>query len=100
MPVTPDEIDDYLQRLDRVSQALEFAQHKYADALAEHTDLVALLDAYVAKAQAQGVAEQPRPGRERAAGARRTRSLPGPDVRRPAAGRDLPDLASEGDRPQ
>lgn len=56
VPVTPDEIDIYLQRLDRVSQALEHAQHKYADALAEHAELVALLDAYVAKATAQGVA--------------------------------------------
>ncbi|WP_183094975.1 hypothetical protein [Nocardioides stalactiti] len=59
VPVTPDEIDAYLVRLDRVSQALEFAQHKYADALAQHTDLVALLDAYVAKATAQGVAQSP-----------------------------------------
>jgi hypothetical protein len=59
VPVTPDEIDDYLHKLDRVSQALEFAQHKYADALAQHTDLVALLDAYVAKARAQGVADNP-----------------------------------------
>ena len=56
MPVTPDEIEGYLAKLDRVSQALEFAQHKYADALAELADLVALLDAYVAKAQAEGVA--------------------------------------------
>ncbi len=59
VPVTPDDIDAYLQRLDRVSQALELAQHKYSDALAEHTDLVALLDAYVAKAAAQGVAGNP-----------------------------------------
>ena len=59
VPVTPDEIDTYLERLDRVSQALEFAQHKYAAALAQHTDLVALLDAYVAKARAQGVADRP-----------------------------------------
>ena len=56
VPVTPDEIDAYLVKLDRVSQALEYAQHKYADALADHADLVALLDAYVAKATAQGVA--------------------------------------------
>jgi hypothetical protein len=59
VPVTPDEIEGYLAKLDRVSQALEFAQHKYADALAEHSDLVALLDAYVAKATAQGVAGNP-----------------------------------------
>jgi len=59
VPVTPDEIDGYLQKLDRVSQAMELAQHKYADALAQHSDLVALLDAYVAKAKAQGVAGNP-----------------------------------------
>jgi hypothetical protein len=59
VPVIPDGIDDYLHKLDRVSQALEFAQHRYADALAQHTDLVALLDAYVAKARAQGVADNP-----------------------------------------
>jgi hypothetical protein len=57
VPVTPDEIDGYLERLGRVSQALELAQHKYADALAEHTELVGLLDAYVAKAKAMGVAD-------------------------------------------
>lgn len=59
VPVTPDEIGPYLQRLDRVSQALEVAQHAYADALAEHTQLVDLLDAYAAKASAAGVATQP-----------------------------------------
>ncbi|MEQ6903543.1 hypothetical protein [Nocardioides sp. YIM 152588] len=56
VPVTPDAIDPYLTRLDRVSQALELAQHKYADALAEHRQLVDLLDAYVAKARLSGVA--------------------------------------------
>lgn len=59
VPVTPDEIGPYRQRLDRVSQALELAQHKYADALAEHTSLVDLLDAYVAKARSHGVADNP-----------------------------------------
>ncbi|GAA1522511.1 hypothetical protein GCM10009788_27990 [Nocardioides humi] len=59
VPVTPDEIGPYLERLDRVSQALEIAQHAYADALAEHTQLVALLDAYVAKARAAAVADHP-----------------------------------------
>ncbi len=58
IPNTPDAIGPYLQRLGRVSEALTFAQHKYADALAEHTDLVALLDLYVAKARALGVADR------------------------------------------
>ncbi|MFT4288019.1 hypothetical protein [Nocardioides sp.] len=57
VPVTPEEIGPYLQRLDRVSQALEVAQHRYADALAEHTALVELLDAYRAKARALGLAD-------------------------------------------
>ncbi len=59
VPVTPDEIGPYLKRLDRVSQALEFAQHKYADALAEHTQLVELLDSYVAKAHQLGLDDHP-----------------------------------------
>ncbi|GAA4803198.1 hypothetical protein ACFQ0K_12280 [Nocardioides caeni] len=59
VPVTGEEIGPYLQRLDRVSQALELAQHAYADALAEHAQLVDLLDAYAAKATASGVADRP-----------------------------------------
>lgn len=59
VPVTPDAIGPYLERLDRVSQALEIAQHAYAAALDEHTQLVALLDAYVAKARAAAVADHP-----------------------------------------
>jgi len=59
VPVTPDAIGPYLERLDRVSQALEIAQHAYAAALEEHTQLVALLDAYLAKARASGVADHP-----------------------------------------
>lgn len=59
VPVTPDEIGAYLGRLDRVSQALEICQHAYSDALEEHTQLVGLLDAYVAKARAAGVADHP-----------------------------------------
>ncbi|MFB9763214.1 hypothetical protein ACFFOS_02345 [Nocardioides kongjuensis] len=59
VPVTPDAIGPYLERLDRVSQALEVAQHAYAAALDEHTQLVALLDAYVAKARASAVADHP-----------------------------------------
>ena len=59
VPVTPDEIDPYLTKLDRVSQALELAQHKYSDALAEHHQLVELLGAFVSKARALGVADNP-----------------------------------------
>jgi hypothetical protein len=59
VPVTPEEIGPYRQRLDRVSQALELAQQRYADALDEHTELVGLLDAYVAKARALGVSGHP-----------------------------------------
>ncbi|WP_408896222.1 hypothetical protein ACJ5H2_15050 [Nocardioides sp. R1-1] len=59
VPVTPDAIGPYRERLGRVSQALEVAQHAYAAALDEHTQLVALLDAYVAKARAAGVADHP-----------------------------------------
>lgn len=59
VPVTPDGIGPYLHKLDRVSQAVEMAQHAYADALTEHDRLVGLLDAYVAKARAGGVAERP-----------------------------------------
>lgn len=59
VPVTPDEIEPYLQRLDRVSQALEVAQHAYAAALEEHVQLVGLLDGYVAKARASGLDNHP-----------------------------------------
>lgn len=57
VPVTPEAIGPYLTKLDRVSQAIEVAQHAYADALAEHQQLVDLLDVYVAKARAGGVAD-------------------------------------------
>ncbi len=59
IPNTPDAIGPYLQRLDRVSQAMSLAQEKYAAALDERTDLVALLDAYTAKARSLGVADHP-----------------------------------------
>lgn len=59
VPVTPDAIGPYLERLDRVSQALEWAQHKYTDALAEHRSLVDLLEAYVTKAHDAGVGDHP-----------------------------------------
>lgn len=59
VPVTPDGIEPYLERLDRVAQAMEIAQHAYAAALDEHTQLVGLLDGYVAKARAAGLADNP-----------------------------------------
>jgi len=59
IPNTPERLGPYLQRLDRVSQALTLAQQKYADALAERTQLLDLLDAYVAKARSLGAADRP-----------------------------------------
>ncbi|GAA1766279.1 hypothetical protein GCM10009795_011030 [Nocardioides hankookensis] len=59
IPNTPEALAPYLTRLDRVSQALTLAQQKYADALAERTQLLDLLEAYVAKAGALGVADRP-----------------------------------------
>ena len=58
VPSTPDDLEPYLDRLGRVAQALTIAHEAYAAALAEHTDLLALLDAYVAKARALGVADR------------------------------------------
>ncbi|GEP33234.1 hypothetical protein NSZ01_10020 [Nocardioides szechwanensis] len=58
IPNTPDTIGPYLDRLDRVGQALSLAQEKYAAALAEHAELGELLEAYVAKARALGVADR------------------------------------------
>ena len=59
IPNTPERLAPYRQRLDRVALALTLAQQKYADALAERTQLLDLLDAYVAKARSLGVAERP-----------------------------------------
>ncbi|MFB9314171.1 hypothetical protein [Nocardioides plantarum] len=59
LPDTPEDITAYLARLDRVDLAIAHAQQAYAAALAEHTDLVALLDGYVAKARATGVSDRP-----------------------------------------
>ncbi len=58
MPNTPDGLKAYHQRLERVSEALTLAQHAYADALDDHAELVGLLDAYVAKARALGLADR------------------------------------------
>ena len=59
VPNTPDELRAYQHRLERVSEALTMAQHAYADALDDHAELVGLLDAYVAKARALGLADRP-----------------------------------------
>ena len=59
VPNTPDTITPYLERLDRVARAMTLAQEKYASALAEHTELTDLLDAYVAKARSLGLADGP-----------------------------------------
>lgn len=58
VPSTPAAINDYLERLDRVSRAIGFAEQEYTEALDEHTDLLALLDALVVKAMSLGVAKQ------------------------------------------
>ncbi len=57
VPNTPDTITPYLERLDRVARAMTLAQEKYSAALAEHTELADLLDAYVAKARSLGLAD-------------------------------------------
>ncbi len=57
VPVTAGEIRAYRSRLDRVSQAMTLAQDRYSAALDERTELVALLDGYVAKARALGVSD-------------------------------------------
>ena len=59
IPNTPERLTPYVERLERVSEALTLAQQKYADALAERSQLAELLDAYVAKARSLGVADRP-----------------------------------------
>jgi hypothetical protein len=56
VPSTPSAIAQYLDRLERVSRAIGFAEQEYTEALQEHEDLLALLDALVVKAGALGVA--------------------------------------------
>jgi len=58
VPNTAASIGPYLERLDRVARALTHAQERYAAALSEHTELVDLLDAYVAKARSLGLADR------------------------------------------
>jgi hypothetical protein len=57
VPSTPAAITAYLDRLERVSRAIGFAEKEYAEALDEHDDLLALLEALVVKARAIGVAD-------------------------------------------
>lgn len=59
VPVTVDAIGPYTTKLDRVSEALEWAQDKYSTALEEHEALGGQLDGYVAKARAAGVDHDP-----------------------------------------
>jgi hypothetical protein len=56
VPSTPAAITEHIERLERVSRAIGFAEREYEEALDEHTDLLALLDALVVKAGALGVA--------------------------------------------
>ncbi|QCW51401.1 hypothetical protein FE634_15115 [Nocardioides dongxiaopingii] len=57
VPNTAEALTPYLDRLDRVDQAIAYAHERYAAALAEHTDLAALLDAHVARARAGALAD-------------------------------------------
>lgn len=59
VPTTPSTIGAYRARLDRVALALALAQREYAAALDEHQSLGDLLDGYVAKARAHGLADDP-----------------------------------------
>jgi hypothetical protein len=51
VPNTPDAIGPYLERLDRVDQAMDYAHERYATALAQHQGLLDLLRGYVMKAE-------------------------------------------------
>ncbi len=59
VPNTPVELDRFMVRLQRVSQALTLAQREYSDCLQTHTDLLARLDGFVAKATSLGVVDHP-----------------------------------------
>ena len=76
-------------------QALTLAQDRYVGALAERTELVDLLDAYVAKARALGVAGNADLVDQRAPGARRARPRADPAGGGAPAGHDVPDLAGQ-----
>lgn len=57
IPNTPEAIGPYLDRLDRVDQAMDYAHERYATALAQHQGLLDLLRGYVLKAESLGVAD-------------------------------------------
>lgn len=59
VPNTPAEIETHRRRLVRVGQALGVAEGAYAAALAEHRQLIDLLDALHVKAAAHGLADVP-----------------------------------------
>ncbi len=59
VPNTPGELDAYLDRLEQVSRALAVVEVAYGQALRQHEELVARLDALQAKATALGVASRP-----------------------------------------
>ena len=83
VPNTPDALQTYLGRLDRVAKALSFAQDRYAAALAEHTELTGRLEALGAKVQALGLGGHPdlTTTRELAGEALRRRPAPMPVCR-------------------
>ena len=58
-PSTPAAITAYIDKLERVSRAIGFAEAEYREAIDEHDDLLALLDALVVKARSLGVADDP-----------------------------------------
>ena len=57
-PSEPAAVTEYLRRLEQVSRAMTHAQDAYAKALRDHEELVSLLDAYHAKAESVGAADQ------------------------------------------
>jgi hypothetical protein len=57
VPNTPAEIEGHRRKLERVRQALGIAESAYAAALAEHRQLLDLLDGLHAKASAHGLAD-------------------------------------------
>ena len=57
VPSTPAAINEYITRLERVSRAMGFAEAEYREAVDEHDDLLALLEALVVKARGLGVAD-------------------------------------------
>ena len=59
IPNTPEALAPYVQRLERVGAAITLAEQEYGGALAERAQLLDLLDAYVSKARALGLADRP-----------------------------------------